>query len=781
MTILAGTADITISRVHKQTGAVMNGKRPFLLSIPNIVFSRLTLVVLVMSSTILRAQIQESNWERLPLGTEYSNLLSVAMETDTTGVAVGEEGAIRVAYGSRIITGMRRAPMLLWKTVDSPTRADLNAVTRMSNRQYVIVGNMGTILLYSTETSELETVQSNIIEDIISVDSRGDTVVVGGRNGGVYQSDDYGKNWLARASPTTDPIVTIGIGNGIWLASENELWMKHGSKSWASILNLQQQVDIERIDDVFVREDSGQEVVILSCDNAMILKSVDQGVTWVNLLATSSHVQTSEPVTSSQVSEDGRRLVFSTFNRALTRFWLYLSEDGGATWRNIGLDMPIVSQPSSMFITERFIVAVTDYGQMMTLSPNPEGAYRYPEFNQVKSTREIHSVVVNDGKVYAIGGYAGVVAELFTIDTGFTTRRRSLQTYDNADSAAWRYETGTIASNGEVVIAALSRNNGYEETHLVRSVDSGLSWQEILNDVTLDRYARVFSIGQTFLVIGTSGKPLVSTDNGVTWKDEQYDDQIAVPLPIAWMYKETTWVEAFATLLSSDIRYRITNDGGKTWNEIMGVPVKGLFAISETGRFVVVAPEWEQGSSPSHSIAISDDQGKTWRLVVDGLSSSNGEGLARNVSIRGSRIVVGGEFGCVLISNDNGSTWKVEPEATFLLDGDNVAASHILPDGRILLFGSNGQIVREKHAPLTSVETYVGQQPIPPSVRTDQLGYVIVETHTRPSVLYVDIVGRVQYVSVDEVGPNEWRALIPYSVKNSMLIVNGHYINTFKP
>lgn len=738
----------------------------------------LTILIFVNVATIcVLAQPGDSKWERLSVSSEFASLRAVSMSSDTTGIAVGEGGVIQEAYASKPGDGLNGARSVLWRNVQSPTRNRLNALSLTRGGRFVIVGDNGTIMIYDPQTKQLTTISSIVTENMISIDSRGDTIVVGGDQGGVYVSEDQGNTWYIQPSPTRDPVESIAIGSEIYITTAMDVWVLQKSGSWSRIAQLVLMKDVGGFRHLYVRTESNVTSYYLICGMAKVLKSTDGGETWHDILGLVTSIPKNGDLFAFDISPDARRIVTSSYNSELGRINIHLTSDNGATWRNVGLDFVLNEPPSDIDIVDNNIILVGSTGMTLTMSADSRGVYHVPELTQRVSRQRIVSVSVDGENINVVGGYGAMTTELFRCDTSLAVPRTQLRIDGGLDNAGWRYERGSIASNGNMVVASLIRSLGVTESYLVRSTDGGETWREIAIDRQLGDHVNVYSKGETFVVIGNRESPLVSTDNGDTWRHEDYDDDQAVPIPYAWMRTENMWVEAFASRVSPEMRYRITYDRGNSWKEIHEPPFTGLFAITETGRWVVVGSEWQGGYSQLLNIATSDFEGLTWTIVVDGQQSFSSE-RGTSINTHGQRIIVCDEYGSKLISNDDGTTWQTDNEVSIVLS-QPALGSFFYKDGRIAIIGRDGAVVREKRAPVTSVTGEINKVYFVPRVFLSDDGYAIVEAEAQPDVLFVDLVGRSRGVPVANLDKGRWQTTIPFNPVHQFFIVDGQHVTTF--
>lgn len=246
-----------------------------------------------------------------------------------------------------------------------------------------------------------------------------------------------------------------------------------------------------------------------------------------------------------------------------------------------------------------------------------------------------------------------------------------------------------LVSNNRI-LAATDRNI------LLTSTDSGVTWDEITNDL-LQGINRFIAAGNSLIFgCGENGKIIRSTDNGLTWQQ----------LP------SNTSANLFSiTLVSQDNLFACgavgtvirSTDGGATWN----VTIHGDNNLNDIS-FSSPLNGWIAGDNAT--ILRTTDGGNSWSTVQLATSGFDMAVLALHSD---TMVTVFGRNGKVLASTNGGLNWKNEVQAYYMAGDTVIAAWHKNRDS-VLFADDGGSIVLCVIRPDTIFcEKYGGQSPPP--------------------------------------------------------------------
>ncbi len=202
---------------------------------------------------------------------------------------------------------------------------------------------------------------------------------------------------------------------------------------------------------------------------------------------------------------------------------------------------------------------------------------------------------------------------------------------------------------------------------LFKSTNEGQSWQIISPDLTTNDKSKQ----------GPSGGPITKDNTSV----EYYCTIFA----LAESYHDPNILWAG----TDDGLVHITRDGGKTWQNITPkeLPPWSLISMIEVSTFnaetAYLAADRHELDDFRPYIYKTDDFGKTWRKITNGLPSNTFVRVVREDPKRRGLLYAGTETG-VFVSFDDGANWQslqlnlpvVPMHDLFIKDDDLVAATH---------------------------------------------------------------------------------------------------------
>ncbi len=202
---------------------------------------------------------------------------------------------------------------------------------------------------------------------------------------------------------------------------------------------------------------------------------------------------------------------------------------------------------------------------------------------------------------------------------------------------------------------------------LFKSTDEGHSWEAISPDLTTNDKSKQEK----------SGGPITKDDTSV----EYYCTIFALA--------ESVYDPNILWVGSDDGLVHITRNGGKTWNNITpkNMPKWSLISSIETSTFkagrAFLAVDRHELDDFSPFIYKTEDFGKTWEKITDGIPGNTFVRVVREDPERKGLLYAGTETG-VFVSFDDGENWRslqlnlpVVPVHDMVVKGDDlVAATH---------------------------------------------------------------------------------------------------------
>ena len=176
---------------------------------------------------------------------------------------------------------------------------------------------------------------------------------------------------------------------------------------------------------------------------------------------------------------------------------------------------------------------------------------------------------------------------------------------------------------------------------LMKTTNEGQSWENLSPDLTRDDKSKQ----------KTSGGPITQDNTSI----EYYDTIFAfIESPIT---KGVIWVG------TDDGLVQLTRDGGKTWSNVTpkGMPdfirINAIDASTfDAGTAYVAATNYQQDDFRPF-LYKTNDYGKTWKKIVNGIPETHFTRAIREDPNRRGLLVAGTEFG-LYMSLDEGENWK---------------------------------------------------------------------------------------------------------------------------
>jgi photosystem II stability/assembly factor-like uncharacterized protein len=193
-----------------------------------------------------------------------------------------------------------------------------------------------------------------------------------------------------------------------------------------------------------------------------------------------------------------------------------------------------------------------------------------------------------------------------------------------------------------IVFSPFDANTLYTSSQfLYKTTNDGQSWQKISGDLTKHDPK----------TLGDSGGPITHDQNG--------PEIFGTIFTIAPSRKEpnTIWTG------SDDGLVYITRDAGKTWTNITPPEMPGLIRVSlieaspnKAGTAYVAAKNYLQDDRAPY-VYKTDDYGKTWKTIVNGIRKDDYVHAVREDTKRAGLLYAGTEHG-IYISFDDGENWQ---------------------------------------------------------------------------------------------------------------------------
>jgi photosystem II stability/assembly factor-like uncharacterized protein len=336
----------------------------------------------------------------------------------------------------------------------------------------------------------------------------------------------------------------------------------------------------------------------------------------------------------------------------------------------------------------------------------------------------------NNPDVFYAGSYGGLMTRL---DRG-TDQRRVVTVYPNnpmghssediKERFQWTYPIVFSPVNPKVLYTS--------SQHVFRTTNGGQSWEKISPDLTRADPS----------TMGPSGGPITKDQTGV----ETY----ATVFTIAPSHQEenTIWTG------SDDGYVHVTRDGGKNWQRVTPPDLPEFARISlieasphTNGAAYLVANRYQRADRSPY-VYKTDDFGKTWTKIVNGLPSNDFPRAIREDIRRKGLLFLGMENG-MYISFDDGANWQ-----SLRLNLPVTPVHGIAVNERDLVIGTHGRafyvlddinVLREATPQLTTNQLHIFT-PIDPQRGLDEdvaFDYYLAQDADKVTVEILDASGKV--------------------------------------
>jgi photosystem II stability/assembly factor-like uncharacterized protein len=307
---------------------------------------------------------------------------------------------------------------------------------------------------------------------------------------------------------------------------------------------------------------------------------------------------------------------------------------------------------------------------------------------KIATSSDFRGLCAVDRNTAWVSGTKGTVVK--TIDAGKTWNLISVpdsEILDFRDVKAFDAQTAYLMSAG---IGDLSR--------IYKTTDGGVSWklqwkasrkEDFLDALGFWDDENGIALGDP---VGGKFQLLVTSDGGRHW---QPIDSKNLPEALSGegafaasgtclitQGKNEAW---FGTGSAKFARVFHSSDRGKTWT-VSETPITaavesaGIFSLAfrDSKNGIVVGGDYRKPNGTGSTVALTDDGGKTWKLVKDAVTFRSAVGYGSN------RIIVAGTSGAD-VSVDQGRTWKS-------LDLENYNSVSFAKSGEGWLAGPKGRI-----------------------------------------------------------------------------------------
>lgn len=253
---------------------------------------------------------------------------------------------------------------------------------------------------------------------------------------------------------------------------------------------------------------------------------------------------------------------------------------------------------------------------------------------------------------------------------------RGIVLYSDDEGATWK-QAAVPVDPTLTAVTFVDAQHGWATGHdatILATVDGGLTWVKQFSDPELDvpLLALYFEDLRTGFAVGGRGNFFRTMDGGATWSDEVILTRDEFDGHLFGIGKAASGSLFMAS--EQGVLFR-SDDAGATWLQLDSPYNGSFFGVSFHGPRILAY------GMRGH-VAVSDDNGASWRMVPTGTDKS----LMSATATADGVLVLAGLDGAIVTTRDGGETFALAPQE------DRRKIARLLPtrDGAWLAFGENG-------------------------------------------------------------------------------------------
>src|SRR5436190_1012690 len=522
--------------------------------------------------------------------------------------------------------------------------------------------------------------------------------------GGMWRSDDGGKSWKNIGLKDGRHIIRIVIHpknpDIVWVAVMGHLFGPNdergvykttdGGKTWKKTLFINNQTGCSDL----VMEPGNANVFYAGMwrlirtpyslesggDGSGLWKSTDGGETWTNISTKKGLPKGTWGIVGVAVAPSNTDKIYSILENK--DGGLYMSADGGETWTLTCSDNNI--RQRAWYYTKIFVDPKNEnkvYCPNVNFMRSTDGGKTFQSINTPHGDHHDLWIDPEDGNRMIVADDGGAQVSFDGANNWSTyLNQPTVQVYrvstDNAfpyrvlapqqDNGAFRIRSRTYGAAITATDMEYAAGN-----HLFATEDEGKTWQMISPDLTTNDKKKQAS----------SGGPITQDNTSV-----EYYCTIFYATE-SWMEKDLLWTG------SDDGLVHVSKDGGKNWENVTpkDSPQWVMWNCIEVDPFkkgaaYIVGTRYKLDDFKSY-IYKTEDYGKTWKLIVNGINPLHFSRCLRADRKRAGLLYAGTEYG-MYISYDDGANWK-----SFQLNLPVVPITDLTIKNNDLIVGTQGRSI----------------------------------------------------------------------------------------
>jgi len=580
-----------------------------------------------------------------------------------------------------------------WQQTNGPYGAVVTTFTQSKNGD-IFVGTEGGIFLSKDNGAnwKLFGLQGFLIKQIL-INSKG--YVYSSSDSGLFKSTDYGTTWISlksgsigRIGINSNDYIFRTVGNTFPPVTETGvLRSTDDGVSWVEVntglTSLPNKLVISSLGYIFVSTGYGQ-----------LYRSTDNGDNWIQIGKSNlgNYVQTlavdeNQQVFAGTSAGEIYRFIDTSFSGgywsyvpfytgyepyvhtinfndkgdiyAGTDMGLYCSTDKGQTWNHL---MKLQTKAIIFINTNTILAGATD--QLLESTDN--GSMWHTRMNGLLSS-DVRGIVFNtEGRIYAC----------CALTINFSTDNGDNWTQTHSFPGIIRFMG--IISDGSIFVGV--KDFWAEGTGVYCSTDNGYTWSLVSNAI----FSSMVQLPNGDILAGADGV-YRSTDGGANW--------VQIALTDKDIYNICQGANGYLFVTTFEELYSST-DNGNNWNKVSltdsGTTYIGDIAISPNGHIFIDAATFT--TVYSNKMYRSTNNGVSWDTVNYPHQSS----ITSFISNSENRLFLSG-YGGVYTSDDEGESWKLLNDG---LTTNKITSLAINKDGYIFAGTSNSGVLRSTNSTL---------------------------------------------------------------------------------
>ncbi len=529
-----------------------------------------------------------------------------------------------------------------------------------------------------------------------------DGIVSGGKGSGIYKSVDGGDTWKALTTGLPSMLGKVGVSPSgaksglvysIVESVDGQSGLYRSDDAGDSWYLLSQNAGIKARSwyymDIFADPQDENTVYVL---NSGFFRSIDGGKTFARVPG--------EPFTDNHDlwirPSDAKNMILGDDGGA------YVSLDSGASWTwHDGQPLSQIYRVNADHDVPYNIYGGQQDRNAISITSNAynDGILSKEDYTYVGGC-ESGFVGVNPNNTRRV--YAGCYSGLITEYDRQSKQTRNIKIYPTSDFASDDQSGPVYRFNWNAPIIVSQHNPDFiyhAANHVLRSVDRGLSWEELSPDLSLggNRETDKLSAPFAFETKGTYGT--------ISYLAEGRES------------RKTLWVGTDNGLL------HVTRDGGDTWQNITPNGVKdGLFNAIEVSphdaaTVYVAYTRYKHGDDKPY-IYKTSNYGRTWTLLSKTMPQNHFVRVVREDPARKGLLYAGTETGLYVSFND-GKDWQTlqlnlphVPVTDLLLHKDDIVMStqgrgFWLLEKRHVLWQMSPEVIKSEAHLFEPTESYI--------------------------------------------------------------------------